>query len=228
VSRPPEQPYAVLQLKPGAPIDEVRLAYRHLAAQWHPDRFRGDPARQEEARTRLQQLREAYDAVCDARDGEGEQSAPARVTSGARSSILNRMNWRIPAGIAVVLVLVAVAVLFPPMPAPDKMEPPVRSASTRPLADDVNSAPVTAAPVPVVSAVKETPLPWTVHADAPAAPITPDAGPLFPTNASAQIAPVIWVPASSNAAAAGMSWSLTPPGLRPRAVPASSGDKAVP
>jgi len=48
-------PYRVLGLDPSAPDDVVRLVYRHLARQHHPDRG-GDPARMAEINRAYQQI----------------------------------------------------------------------------------------------------------------------------------------------------------------------------
>ena len=50
--------YAILGLKPGAPKEEIKRAYRRLAMQWHPDR---NPS--PEARQKFILLTEAYDAL---------------------------------------------------------------------------------------------------------------------------------------------------------------------
>jgi len=38
-------PYAQLEIAPGASEEEVRRAHRALAARWHPDRFPDGPER---------------------------------------------------------------------------------------------------------------------------------------------------------------------------------------
>lgn len=55
--------YARLELKPGAPADEVRQSFRRLMRKYHPDRFTGD-AESEALATRLsQELTVAYEGL---------------------------------------------------------------------------------------------------------------------------------------------------------------------
>jgi curved DNA-binding protein CbpA len=55
--------YDVLGLEPGAPSDEVRAAFRRLARERHPDRFRG--ADRANAEVEFQQITEAYNVLAD-------------------------------------------------------------------------------------------------------------------------------------------------------------------
>ncbi|MFH1176641.1 MAG: DnaJ domain-containing protein [Acidobacteriota bacterium] len=55
--------YDVLGLEPGAPPDEVRAAFRRLARERHPDRFRG--AERANAEVEFQQITEAYNVLAD-------------------------------------------------------------------------------------------------------------------------------------------------------------------
>ncbi|CAL4975361.1 unnamed protein product [Urochloa decumbens] len=73
--------YAVLGVHPGASAAEIRAAYHRLAMsmtcsigflpvamqRWHPDKIASgrDPARAEEAKTRFQQIQEAYQVLSD-------------------------------------------------------------------------------------------------------------------------------------------------------------------
>jgi len=51
-------PYAVLGLKPGATIDEVKRAYRRLARKYHPDVNKSP-----EAREKFREITEAYNQI---------------------------------------------------------------------------------------------------------------------------------------------------------------------
>lgn len=53
------QAFESLNLPPDASIDEVRLAFRRIAMECHPDRAPGDPTRH----ARFQQARKAYEDI---------------------------------------------------------------------------------------------------------------------------------------------------------------------
>ncbi|MFO0729121.1 MAG: J domain-containing protein [Myxococcota bacterium] len=55
--------YANLELPYGAPLDEVKAAYRRLMRSYHPDHHANDPERQRLATELSQQLRVAYEAL---------------------------------------------------------------------------------------------------------------------------------------------------------------------
>ncbi|RJR40845.1 MAG: hypothetical protein C4567_10385 [Deltaproteobacteria bacterium] len=52
--------YAVLGLKTGASLQEVKMAYRCQVKTWHPDRFAHDPQRQSQGQKRMQEINAAY------------------------------------------------------------------------------------------------------------------------------------------------------------------------
>ena len=56
--------YEVLGVGPDASLDEVRHAYRDLVKVWHPDRFVGDQHLQDKAKSKLQEVNEAYRSLC--------------------------------------------------------------------------------------------------------------------------------------------------------------------
>ncbi|WP_319521878.1 DnaJ domain-containing protein [uncultured Desulfosarcina sp.] len=57
-------PYAVLEIEPGASKEEIKAAYRRLAAQYHPDKVQhlGRDI-QELAETRFKEIQQAYDTL---------------------------------------------------------------------------------------------------------------------------------------------------------------------
>lgn len=87
-----EQCYRVLDLPPGASVEEVKRAHRELTKVWHPDRFAQDPALRARAEEKLKQINEAYARIVDGRFARG--TAPPAATN-----IINRL-WLIAAAIA--------------------------------------------------------------------------------------------------------------------------------
>eukprot|EP00270_Netrium_digitus_P009274 TRINITY_DN2817_c0_g1_i2.p1 TRINITY_DN2817_c0_g1~~TRINITY_DN2817_c0_g1_i2.p1 ORF type:complete len:171 (+),score=32.64 TRINITY_DN2817_c0_g1_i2:171-683(+) len=62
-------PYSVLGVLPGATPDEVKLAYRKLALQFHPDVSSGDSKK-------FRQITEAYEQLLSSRSGKGSAAHP--------------------------------------------------------------------------------------------------------------------------------------------------------
>jgi len=58
-----DQCYAILEIAPGAPLEEVKAAYRDLMKVWHPDRFSKDLRLQEKALERTKSINEAYQTL---------------------------------------------------------------------------------------------------------------------------------------------------------------------
>lgn len=58
-----EHYYKVLELEPGASLEEVHQGYRDLALVWHPDRFPNHPRLQQKAQTKFQEINEAHDKL---------------------------------------------------------------------------------------------------------------------------------------------------------------------
>lgn len=55
--------YRVLELEPGASIEEVNQSYRDMVFVWHPDRFVNHPRLQEKAHVKIQEINEARDRL---------------------------------------------------------------------------------------------------------------------------------------------------------------------
>lgn len=62
-SAPPRDPYAVLGLEPGAPLPEVKKAFRKLAREYHPDANANDA----EAEDKMSAINDAYEAITSGR-----------------------------------------------------------------------------------------------------------------------------------------------------------------
>ena len=52
--------YQTLNLQPGATLEDVKQAYRHLALTWHPDRYPHDSRLQAEAEQKFKEINYAY------------------------------------------------------------------------------------------------------------------------------------------------------------------------
>ncbi|MEG4961385.1 J domain-containing protein [Microcoleus sp. K4-B3] len=52
--------YEILEIEPGASLEEIKRAYRDLAFVWHPDRFAHNDRLQQKAHQRLTEINEAY------------------------------------------------------------------------------------------------------------------------------------------------------------------------
>ncbi|KAE8706433.1 NAC domain-containing protein 2-like [Hibiscus syriacus] len=57
--------YSVLGIRKNASFSDIRTAYRKLALKWHPDRYAGNPVVAGEAKSRFQQIQEAYSVLSD-------------------------------------------------------------------------------------------------------------------------------------------------------------------
>ena len=58
-----ERWYRTLELEPGAPLEEIRRAYRTLVKRYHPDRYANDPAKYAAANEVVQRVTAAYDGL---------------------------------------------------------------------------------------------------------------------------------------------------------------------
>ncbi|NTV10767.1 MAG: DnaJ domain-containing protein [Zoogloea sp.] len=70
-------PYAILGLKHGASLEEVRRAYKRLAMRWHPDR---NPA--PDAHAQFSEIRSAYDRLTGNAMQDEEEQAPSGDQNG--------------------------------------------------------------------------------------------------------------------------------------------------
>lgn len=66
-AREKQDPYAILGVAPGASREEIRSAYRRLAAQYHPDKVQHlGKELQELAEVRFKEIQQAYDQLIKA------------------------------------------------------------------------------------------------------------------------------------------------------------------
>ncbi|MCC3405879.1 MAG: J domain-containing protein [Microcoleus sp. PH2017_10_PVI_O_A] len=76
--------YEILEIEPGASLEEIKRAYRDLAFVWHPDRFVHNDRLQQKAQQRLTEINQAYDELVlflsqpppQAIDKQSQQPAP--------------------------------------------------------------------------------------------------------------------------------------------------------
>ncbi|NEQ76992.1 MAG: J domain-containing protein [Okeania sp. SIO2C9] len=74
------QYYKILELEPGASLDQVKQAYRDLAFVWHPDRFAQNTRLQAKAQIRLKEINEAYRKLRYFLNDSQPQTIPKRKT----------------------------------------------------------------------------------------------------------------------------------------------------
>jgi curved DNA-binding protein CbpA len=59
----PYRAYRVLGLPPGAPLEDVKIAWRDLAQVWHPDRFPPGSRLRAKAEENIKRINAAWDAL---------------------------------------------------------------------------------------------------------------------------------------------------------------------
>ncbi|MBE9095560.1 J domain-containing protein, partial [Tychonema sp. LEGE 07203] len=55
--------YEILEIEPGASLEEIKRAYRDLAFVWHPDRLAHNDRLQQKAEQRLTEINQAYEEL---------------------------------------------------------------------------------------------------------------------------------------------------------------------
>ena len=82
-------PYAVLEVSPGASPEEVTASYRALAKRWHPDRGGGA-----EASARMAEINSAYDVLRSQVWQSTQSAAPPRAPKGRAGDWLPAVTRR--------------------------------------------------------------------------------------------------------------------------------------
>ena len=73
-----EECYRTLDLAPGAPMDEVKKAYRTMAKAWHPDRYTYTSVFRQRCEAKMRKINEAYQVLRErARSAKIPPSAPS-------------------------------------------------------------------------------------------------------------------------------------------------------
>ena len=80
--------YRILEVELGAPLEDVKRAYRELVKVWHPDRFTHDPKLQIKAQEKLKAINLAYERICAGGSArrESKSDKPADSRSGAQTA----------------------------------------------------------------------------------------------------------------------------------------------
>lgn len=55
--------YEILEVEPGASLDEVKQAYHDMVWVWHPDRLPDDPRLQDKGHQKLKEINDAYEKI---------------------------------------------------------------------------------------------------------------------------------------------------------------------
>ena len=90
--------YAILGVGYGASSDELKVAYRDLVREWHPDKHQHDSKKQTQAEERLKQINVAYERLKDykpapaARSNGPRAGAPATTGTAAYSAHWQRAS----------------------------------------------------------------------------------------------------------------------------------------
>lgn len=148
--------YRVLELSPGASLEEIKGAYRRLMNQWHPDRFKPGSVMQTTAEDMTKDLNEAYHQLCrKKRYLEFRRARPSRPVCDAEVPP-PRGPWTPPVHQARKTYAQAAKDSNPPPPPPAPPPPrrkPFRPPEPRPTAEKETTA-RSAPPAAEVSSAK--------------------------------------------------------------------------
>ena len=84
--------YRVLELDENASLDEVKRAYKLLAAVWHPDRF-GSARLKAEGEAKLKQINEAYELLTRHIESGGAGPSPGNAGPEDASETDTYIDW---------------------------------------------------------------------------------------------------------------------------------------
>ncbi len=83
--------FEVLEVDPGASLDEVKQAYKDAVNVWHPDRFSNNPRLRQKAEEKLKEVNAAYEMVKSLLSSKGgvrpEQEEVVQAKGGSGSKV---------------------------------------------------------------------------------------------------------------------------------------------
>jgi hypothetical protein len=125
--------YQILELEPGASLEQVKQAWREQVKVWHPDRFPNDAKMQRKAQERLKDINGAYEILCQfladgtsprgsrakssdtksetdqkTREAKAEQNQPPPPSNGSHGIKSSKSPKRSKAKVAFLLILTLV------------------------------------------------------------------------------------------------------------------------
>lgn len=76
--------YRLLDLEPGASLEQIKQAHRELVKIWHPDRFSSDPKLTKRTNEKLKQINHAYESLARYLAAKSQPQAQAASTTSSR------------------------------------------------------------------------------------------------------------------------------------------------
>lgn len=82
----------ILELQPGASLDDVKRAYKDIVTVWHPDRFSHNPRLKKKAEGRIKEINAAYDTLTKFMISSSGLDAQKRRKDGSERGSQSRMG----------------------------------------------------------------------------------------------------------------------------------------
>ena len=93
-----EPHYQVLEIAVGASQADIKQAYWNLAKVWHPDRFAGDTALQQQAQAKFQQINTAYELLKSDRFFVDSANNETNIPNGETSQAYQKLEKLLESG----------------------------------------------------------------------------------------------------------------------------------
>jgi DnaJ-class molecular chaperone len=89
-----EKYYRILELEPGASLEEVNQGYKDMVLVWHPDRFVNHPRLQQKALVKIQEINEARERLQSAAQKAQTVKVPTKSTTrvSSRARVKSNVN----------------------------------------------------------------------------------------------------------------------------------------